>query len=87
MRNVLSFAYSEDLENWNTICDLINYENIDPKTVAFQYVSFCFDNNDIIYLCRTAFNGAKNFHDSNYITFHRIKNFRNMIDNQEKRTI
>ncbi len=80
MRNILSFAYSKDLENWEVICDLINCEDIDPRTVGFQYVSFCFDGEDIIYLCRTAFNGAKNFHDSNYITFHRIKNFRNMVN-------
>ena len=79
MRNVLSLACSKDLENWETVCDLLNYEDQDPKMIGFQYVSFCFDGEDIIYLCRTAFNGAKNHHDSNYITFHRIKNFRNMI--------
>ena len=87
MRNVLSLACSKDLENWETVCDLINYEDIDPRTVGFQYVSFCFDGDDIIYLCRTAFNGAKNFHDSNYITFHRIKEFRKMIDNKKKCTL
>ncbi len=36
------------------------------------------EGDDIIYLCRTALNGAHNFHDSNYSTFHRIKNFRNI---------
>ena len=41
-------------------------------------VDFEFDNEDIIYLCRTAINGAHNFHDSNYSTFHRIKNFRSI---------
>ena len=31
-----------------------------------------------IYICRTAMNGAHNYHDSNYSTFHRIKNFRDL---------
>ena len=82
MRNVLSLAYSKNLEHWDVICDLINYEDSDPKMIGFQYVSFAFDGDDIIYLCRTAVNGAKNFHDSNYITFHRIENFRSMISEQ-----
>ena len=30
MRNVLSLAYSTDLESWTTLCDLINYEDVDP---------------------------------------------------------
>ena len=38
----------------------------------------CIEGEDIIYLCRTAMNNANNFHDSNYSTFHRIKNFRNI---------
>lgn len=31
---------------------------------------------DMIFLCRTAHNGAATFHDSNYSTFHRIPDFR-----------
>ena len=83
MRNVLAFAYSENLEDWTVICDLINYEDEDPKKVGFQYVSFDFQGDDIIYLCRTAFNNAQSFHDNNYITFHRIENFRNMVKKGE----
>ena len=33
---------------------------------------------DLIYLCRTAMNGAFNFHDANYSTFHRVEQFREM---------
>jgi len=32
-----------------------------------------------LYLCRTAMNGAHSYHDSNYATFHRIRNFRNRL--------
>lgn len=80
MRNLLSLGYSRDIVNWTLACDLIDYTDGDPHQVAFQYPSFCFDGDDIIYLSRTAFNGAKNCHDNNYVTFHRIKNFRKLID-------
>ena len=78
-RTVLGLAYSEDLENWHLLCDLVNYEDADYKKVGFQYVSFAFDGNDIIYLSRTAFNGARSFHDNNYVTFDRVCNFRAMV--------
>ena len=79
MRNTLSIAYSEDLEEWTVLDDLLDYSHLSYKEVGFQYVSFCFDEEDIIYLSRTAFNGAENFHDNNYVTFHRIEKFRNLV--------
>lgn len=75
-RNVLSFMASADLQNWQVICDLIDYRHCDFMDIGFQYVDFEFEGNDIIYLCRTAMNKPHNFHDSNYSTFHRIKDFR-----------
>ena len=77
-RDYLALLVSSDLEHWKIACDLHNYCRIDTAHIGFQYVDFEFDNEDIIYLCRTAINGAHNFHDSNYSTFHRIKNFRNL---------
>lgn len=54
----------------------------DVKKHGFQYIDWQFDNRDIIFLSRTAFDdefgGANNFHDANYLTFHRIKNFRRL---------
>ena len=38
-----------------------------------------FEGDDIIYVCRTAINNAHNFHDANYSTFHRIKDFRKLV--------
>ena len=78
-RTVLSLICSKDLENWKVLCDLVNYENADPHKVGFQYVSFAFDDDDLLYLSRTAFNGAQSFHDNNYLTFDRVENFRNLI--------
>ena len=75
-RNILSLAVSGDLKTWQIAARLIDNSHIDPKMVGFQYVDFDFDGDDIIFLCRTAWNNAHDYHDSNYITFHRIKDFR-----------
>ena len=79
VRNLLSLVSSSDTYKWETVCDLIDRRYDDAQAVGFQYVDFEFEGNDIIYLCRTAMNKAKNYHDANYSTFHRIENFRNLI--------
>ena len=77
-RNLLSLMRSPDLENWETVCDLIDKRDEDMKKVGFQYVDFEFEGEDIIYLCRTSINNAHDYHDANYSTFHIIKNFRKL---------
>ena len=77
-RNLLSFLASDDLMHWTVVCDLLDYRHLDMETVGFQYVDFMFEGDDILYLCRTAFNGAHNYHDANYQTFHRIRDFRSL---------
>ena len=77
-RNYLTLMASEDLVNWQDVCVLQDYRHCDWHEVGFQYVDFEIEGEDIIYLCRTAINGAHNFHDSNYSTFHRIENFRKL---------
>ena len=66
------------MKNWKVACDLLDKRNEDMGKVGFQYVDFEFEGDDLIYLCRTAINDAHSFHDSNYQTFHRIKNFREL---------
>lgn len=78
-RNLLSLVRSPDLEHWETVTDLLDATGEDPRYVGFQYVSFLFDGDDILYLSRTAVNGAQSYHDNNYITFHRIRNFRSLV--------
>jgi hypothetical protein len=78
-RNILSFAASSNFYDWKTICTLIDYTNDDPKKIGFQYISLIIDGDDILYLSRTAFNEARNFHDANYSTFHKISDFRKML--------
>ena len=77
-RNYLVLMSSPDLENWKIEKDLYDFRHMDAEKVGLQYVDFSFDGDDIIYLCRTAINAAASFHDSNYSTFHRIENFRNI---------
>lgn len=76
VRNLLSLLKSPDLENWETVTDIFDYRDEDDEHIGFQYVDFEIEGDDIIFLCRTAFNGAHNFHDANYQTFHKIRDFR-----------
>lgn len=77
-RNLLSLMVSEDVENWEVVCDLLDFRDKDPQKNGFQYADFEIEGDDIIFLCRTAINRPHTYHNSNYSTFHRIKNFRNL---------
>lgn len=79
-RNVLALQCSEDLVNWRIIKILQDYRHEDPDQVGFQYISFLIDGDDILYLSRTAINGAENYHNANCQTFHVIENFRALAD-------
>lgn len=79
-RNLLSLMYSRDLVKWEVACDLLDYRHEDPQMVGFQYVDFTIEGDDLLYLSRTAMNRAHNFHDANYSTFHRLKNFREYVE-------
>jgi hypothetical protein len=76
-RNNLVLASSEDLYKWE-VRRVVLYNN-DLENVGFQYVDWLVEGDDIIAISRTAFNGANNFHDANYLTFHRVPNFRQII--------
>lgn len=78
-RNLLCLISSPDLENWEVLDTIIDYRHEDWQKFGFQYVDFLFDGDDIIFLCRTAMNNAHTFHDTNYQTFHRIENFRELV--------
>lgn len=78
VRNTLVLKSSADLRNWKVNKVLLYHPDV--KKHGFQYVDWQFDGRDIIFLSRTAYDdqsgGANNYHDANYLTFHRIKNFR-----------
>ncbi|MBI5092884.1 MAG: exo-alpha-sialidase [Candidatus Hydrogenedentes bacterium] len=80
VRNTLALISSPDLETWTVRCIVIHHP--DPEKHGFQYVDWLFDGDDLIVANRAAYDddqgGAHNFHDANFLTFHRIKNFRNL---------
>ena len=79
-RNILSLVRSRDLQHWDIKGDVLNYEDNgwpeDTKMVGFQYVDWLIEDEDMLALSRTAIGGAHNYHNANYITFHRIEGFR-----------
>lgn len=80
-RNHLALAVSSDLRSWRVVKSVIVDESglteeDSLRLTGFQYADWQFDGDDLIALVRTAWRGAVSFHDSNRITFHRIKNFR-----------
>jgi hypothetical protein len=82
-RNVLALFYSNDLRRWHYVKTLMDDDNglSEPdaaQKIGYQYVDWQFDGDDIIYLVRTAYGGAHNFHDSNRITFGRVNDFRDL---------
>ena len=84
-RNVLSLFTSDDLIQWELCKTLIEDDSAlsweeSIEQVAFQYPDWQFDGDDIIYVLRTAYGGAADYHDANRITFHRLTNFRNFLN-------
>lgn len=80
VRNTLALMCSSDLRDWTVRCILLQHP--DTAKHGFQYVDWLFDGDDLIAACRTAYDdgqgGAHNNHDANYLTFHRIRNFRDL---------
>lgn len=78
VRNTLALMSSADLHHWQI--ERIILTHPDAKDFAFQYVDWQFDGADIVAVSRTAFSdeygGANRYHDANFLTFHRIANFR-----------
>ncbi|MBN2393104.1 MAG: exo-alpha-sialidase [Anaerolineae bacterium] len=83
-RSVLSVCTSRDLRTWEHCTVLLADDQRLPSEVSaqqtgFQYVDWHFDGDDLIYLVRTAYDSAHNFHDANRITFHRLALFRKAV--------
>lgn len=77
-RNTLALISSPDLRHWDVNSVLLHHP--DPANHGFQYVEWLFDGEDMIAASRTAYDdglgGAHNNHDANFLTFHRVVNFR-----------
>ena len=79
-RNTQALSCSKDLINWKIRHIILQNPNVSNH--GFQYLDWQFDKRDIIAVSRTAFDdsegGAHDMHDANFLTFHRIKNFRKL---------
>jgi hypothetical protein len=80
IRNTLALVSSPDLTNWLTRC-ILHYHP-DTGRHGFQYPDWQFDGDDLIAVVRTAhadgLGGANNYHDANFLTFHRVRSFRTL---------
>lgn len=81
LRNRLVLVSSLDLLHWNIEQTIL--EHPDLLFHAFQYVDWLVEEEDIIFVSRTAHNDgqggiANDYHDANFMTFHRIINFREL---------
>ncbi len=81
IRNNVVLISSSDLKTWE-IHKLLLY-NPDVVNYAFQYIDWVFDGDDIIFVSRTSDDEkaghACSFHNANYLTFHRLKNYREAL--------
>jgi len=73
-RNALALTCASELRNWEVRSVILYHPDV--RNVGFQYADWQFKGNDIIAVSRTAFGNATNCHNANYLTFHRITDFR-----------
>lgn len=78
MRSILTLISSKNLRKWEIQSIVLATEDVNLH--GFQYVDWQFEGEDIVFVSRTGYDdeygGAKSYHDTNFITFHRIKNYR-----------
>lgn len=72
-RNILVMYKSKDGFTWEYLKTIVDCSEYDKQYTGFQYPSFLLEENKVILLSRTAFNGARSFHDSNMITVHKFE--------------
>jgi hypothetical protein len=81
-RNVLVLASSTDLRTWTERYRLLSHAAgsvvvKEGSRVGFQYPDWLFEGDDLVIVTRTSWDGL-NYHDANFILFHRLKNFRTL---------
>jgi arylsulfatase A-like enzyme len=82
IRNTLALVRSKDLRHWQLRAIVAYHPEVEHH--GFQYPDWQIDGDDIVAVSRTAYDdglgGAHNYHDANFLTFHRIRDFRNVLD-------
>lgn len=81
-RNAQVLMSSADLRNWTEHSIALYHPNVSNH--GFQYLDWQFEGDDIVAVSRTAYDdglgGADNQHNANFMTFHRVENFRSLND-------
>ena len=72
-RNELAIYTSSDLVSWEYKQHVVDLKEYPANLVGCQYPSFFIEGDTAYVLARTGINGAMNYHDSNAITFHKVK--------------
>ncbi|MDP4133568.1 MAG: hypothetical protein Q8882_06110, partial [Bacillota bacterium] len=72
-RTILCVYRSRDLENWEFVSKILDFEGCSVNKVGVQYPSVLLEGRTLSFLSRTAMNNSESFHDSNCITFHRVE--------------
>jgi hypothetical protein len=79
-RNTLALVASTDLKDWDVRAVVLHHPDVERH--GFQYVDWLFEGDDLVAVVRTAYDdglgGAHNQHDANFMTFHRIEDFRTL---------
>lgn len=87
IRNTLALIRSYDLRRWDVRAVLLH--DPDSKRHGFQYADWLFDGDEIIAVVRVAFDDAEgdahNYHDANYMTFYKWKNFKDLTLGEERK--
>jgi len=86
-RTNLALISSKDMINWvvdeKLLCDrTVMNEMVSITSHAFQYVDWIIDGDDLLFTVRESMDDAKNWHDSNYLTFYRLSNYAQYVDGQ-----
>ena len=80
-RNVLMLTSSADLRTWRDDSIVLRWRQGETLAggdkVAWQYLDWQFDGEDLVAVSRTSW-GGQNYHNANYMTFHRVKHFRRL---------
>ena len=75
-RRRLALSFSPDLLHW-TFAGLVAVGPAD--NAARHYATMIIHGDDLLIVSRSGDEHAKNAHDGNIVTYHRVKDFRNLI--------
>ena len=77
-RQRLVLHYSKNMLDW-CFAGLVAKTEGESLKESRHYASMAIDGNDLVILSRSGDKNAKSAHNGNIITFHRVKNFRDLV--------